>query len=82
MEEDHSEINKKQLFNALSMLKEDALQLIEMRFFERRSFKEIGDILELTENNAKVKTFRALEKLKQHFNNPDQQKKITNKKRI
>jgi RNA polymerase sigma-70 factor (ECF subfamily) len=64
------------------MLKEDALQLIEMRFFERRSFKEIGDILELTENNAKVKTFRALEKLKQHFNNPDQQKKITNKKRI
>jgi RNA polymerase sigma-70 factor (ECF subfamily) len=65
MEEDHSEINKKQLFNALSMLKEDALQLIEMRFFERRSFKEIGDILELTENNAKVKTFRALEKLKQ-----------------
>ena len=43
--------------------------LIEMRFFEKRSFREIGEILEITENNAKVKTFRALEKLKQIFNN-------------
>jgi len=35
-----------------------------MRFFEKRSFKEIGEILSITENNAKVKTFRVLEKLK------------------
>ena len=40
-----------------------------MRFFEKRNFKEIGEILEMTENNAKVKTFRALEKLKQLFAN-------------
>jgi RNA polymerase sigma-70 factor (ECF subfamily) len=39
-----------------------------MRFFERRSFKEIGEILNITENNAKVKCFRALEKLKKYFN--------------
>jgi RNA polymerase sigma-70 factor (ECF subfamily) len=39
-----------------------------MRFFEKRSFKEIGEIIGLTENNAKVKTFRALVKLKEHFN--------------
>ncbi|MBL0328746.1 MAG: sigma-70 family RNA polymerase sigma factor [Bacteroidetes bacterium] len=45
-------------------LPEDELQLIEMRFFEKRSFKEIGEILEITENNAKVKTYRILEKLK------------------
>ena len=43
------------------------MQLIELRFFEKRSFKEMGEILELTENNAKVKTFRALEKLKTLF---------------
>lgn len=45
-------------------LPEDELQLIEMRFFEKRSFKEIGEILEITENNAKVKTYRILERLK------------------
>lgn len=45
-------------------LNEDELQLIEMRFFESRSFKEIGEILEITENNAKVKTYRILDKLR------------------
>ena len=45
-------------------LEEAELQLIEMRFFEKRSFKEIGEILEITENNAKVKTYRVLDKLK------------------
>lgn len=45
-------------------LEDDELQLIEMRFFEKRSFKEIGEILEITENNAKVKTYRILDKLK------------------
>jgi len=67
MDEDQSEINKRILFNALAKLKEEPLQLIEMRFFERRSFREIGEILEITENNAKVKCFRALEKLKKYF---------------
>jgi RNA polymerase sigma-70 factor (ECF subfamily) len=58
---------KKHLLNTLSLLKEKDVQLIELRFFEKRSFKEMGEILELTENNAKVKTFRALEKLKTLF---------------
>jgi RNA polymerase sigma-70 factor, ECF subfamily len=69
MEEDSSELNKKRIFQCLSEMKENDMQLIEMRFFEKRSFREIGEILELTENNAKVKTFRALEKLKQLFIN-------------
>ena len=50
-------------------LEEDELQLIEMRFFEKRSFKEIAEILDITENNAKVKTYRILEKLKKSINN-------------
>ena len=66
--EDYSEENKAKLLKCLPMLKENQLQLIEMRFFEKRSFKEIGEIIGLTENNAKVKTFRALVKLKEHFN--------------
>ncbi len=67
LDENQTEINKKRLLHALGNLKEDALQLIEMRFFEQRSFKEIGEILEMTENNAKVKCFRAVEKLKKYF---------------
>jgi len=66
--DDQSEENRQKLLTSLSMLKENELQLIEMRFFEKRSFREIGDILDLTENNAKVKTFRALAKLKKKFN--------------
>lgn len=62
-----TEKNKKLLLNALKKLKEQDLQLIELRFFEQRSYREIGEILEIKENNAKVKAFRALEKLKKHF---------------
>ncbi|MBI1837023.1 MAG: sigma-70 family RNA polymerase sigma factor [Flavobacteriia bacterium] len=66
-EEDSSEENRSKLFKCLAKLKEDDMQLIEMRFFEKRTFKEIGEILDITENNAKVKSFRALERLKNIF---------------
>lgn len=57
--EDHSHLTA-----ALSKLDEDEMELIEMRFFEKRAFKEIGEILDITENNAKVRTYRILDKLK------------------
>jgi len=65
--DDEKDENRKKLFKSLKLMKEKDMQLIEMRFFEKRSFREIGEILEITENNAKVKTFRAIEKLKQLF---------------
>ena len=71
IDDDHSEEKKKILFDCLAKLKEKDMQLIEMRFFEKRSFREIGEILEITENNAKVKAFRAIEKLK-YLINPKQ----------
>jgi RNA polymerase sigma-70 factor (ECF subfamily) len=43
------------------------LQLIEFRFFENRSFREIGILLDITETYAKVKTYRALDKMKKLF---------------
>jgi len=52
---------------ALKHLSSDDLLLVEMRFFEDRSFKEISDIMKITENNAKVKVYRALDKLKQRI---------------
>jgi RNA polymerase sigma-70 factor (ECF subfamily) len=68
LNEDFSEEQRKTLLNSLKLLKDHQLQLIEMRFFEKRSFKEIGEIVVLTEYNAKVKTFRVLVKLKEIFN--------------
>ncbi len=52
------------LKESIAELEEDDLQLVEMRFFEKRSFKEIGEILHITENNSKVKVYRILDKLK------------------
>jgi RNA polymerase sigma-70 factor (ECF subfamily) len=45
-------------------LEKDDLTMVEMRFFEKRPFKEIAEILNITESNAKVKMFRIIEKLK------------------
>ena len=42
--------------------------LIELRFFEERSFAEVGEIIGVTKNNAKVKTYRAIDKLKIIYN--------------
>jgi RNA polymerase sigma-70 factor (ECF subfamily) len=55
------------LYVSLKKLNDTDLQLVEMRYFEKRSFREIGEIFEITENNAKVKCFRALEKLKRLY---------------
>jgi RNA polymerase sigma-70 factor, ECF subfamily len=52
------------MMNAVKKLDHEDIQLIELRFFEKRSFAEIGGIINITENNAKVKVYRILDKLK------------------
>jgi RNA polymerase sigma-70 factor (ECF subfamily) len=51
----------------LERLSEDELQVIQLRFMEERPFKEIAEILEISENYAKVKTYRVLDKMKTLF---------------
>lgn len=55
------------LVQALDSLKEEDLQIIELRFFEERPYKEVGEILGITENYAKVKTFRILNRIKKNL---------------
>ncbi len=62
-DEDKTQL-KAAMISALDYLKPKDLEIIELRFFEQRPFKEIADILGITESNAKVKTYRILEKLK------------------
>ena len=49
-------------------MSDERLSIIEMRFFEKLSFKEISEVMGITENNAKVKLYRTLDKLKKNFN--------------
>ena len=48
----------------LETLLPEEVQFLELRFFESRSFREIGFLIGISEVNAKVKTYRILKKLR------------------
>ncbi len=52
------------LIQAFEEMRPQDVELIEMRFFEERPFKEIADILGITESNAKMRTYRVLERMR------------------
>ena len=52
------------LIPCLNELKPKDLEIIELRFFEQRPFKEIANLLEITESSCKMRTYRVLERLK------------------
>jgi RNA polymerase sigma-70 factor (ECF subfamily) len=52
------------LKKALQTLKSKELEVIELRFFNNLSFKEVASVLNITENNAKVRCYRILDKLR------------------
>ncbi|MEM9895091.1 MAG: sigma-70 family RNA polymerase sigma factor [Bacteroidota bacterium] len=56
------------LEKALGKLKNQEVILIELRFFEKRSFREIASILEIKETNAKVRLHRIIKKMKKIIN--------------
>lgn len=57
-----------QLMAYLKELPTDMLEVLELRFFEDKDFKEIAFILDITESGAKMRTYRALDKLRKNFN--------------
>lgn len=65
------------LMQELSTLPTDDVAIIELRFFEEKSFREIAYILDLSESAAKMRTYRAIEKLKENLTlklrDPDEQ---------
>jgi RNA polymerase sigma-70 factor, ECF subfamily len=46
----------------------EMLEVLELRFFEDKDFKEIAFILDITESGAKMRTYRALDRLRKNFN--------------
>jgi RNA polymerase sigma-70 factor (ECF subfamily) len=61
------ELNIEVLKEVIEDLKPEELQIVELRFFEKRPFKEIAVIMDITENNAKVKIYRLLQKMRKKF---------------
>ncbi len=61
LEQDHF---REALIPCLNELKPRDLEIIELRFFEQRPFKEIANLLEITESSCKMRTYRVLERLK------------------
>jgi RNA polymerase sigma-70 factor (ECF subfamily) len=57
-----------QLISFMNELPTDMVQVLELRFFEDKDFKEIAFILDITESGAKMRTYRALDKLRKNFN--------------
>jgi RNA polymerase sigma-70 factor (ECF subfamily) len=57
-----------QLLRYFKELPTDMLQVLELRFFEDKDFKEIAFILDITESGAKMRTYRALDRLRKNFN--------------
>lgn len=56
------------LIECVNGLKQEQQDLIELRFFQAMSFKEIAEIYDITEANAKMRTYRILEKLGKMWN--------------
>lgn len=56
------------LISYLKELPTEMLEVLELRFFEDKDFKEIAFILDITESGAKMRTYRALDRLRKNFN--------------
>ena len=67
-DEEYNEEIVIRLMNYLKELPTDMLQVLELRFFEDKDFKEIAFILDITESGAKMRTYRALHRLRTYFN--------------
>jgi RNA polymerase sigma-70 factor (ECF subfamily) len=71
MEQANEDWDEELIQRMLSYLKElptEMLQVLELRFFEDKDFKEIAFILDITESGAKMRTYRAIDRLRKNFN--------------
>jgi RNA polymerase sigma-70 factor (ECF subfamily) len=59
--------NIKRMLLALDTLSSDEVQMVEFRYFEKMPFREVAGIYKITENNAKVRMYRILNKIKKRI---------------
>lgn len=54
---------------ALNSLPTEVIEIMELRFFEEKSFKEIAFILDISESSAKMRIYRTLKRLREQIEN-------------
>ena len=64
---DDGDVNKVILQRAIQELDDEEVAILELRYSENRTYKEIEQILTITANNARVKMNRILKKLQSQF---------------
>ncbi|MEJ8598697.1 sigma-70 family RNA polymerase sigma factor [Riemerella anatipestifer] len=64
-----SEEEDKEIVKAIETLEANYQEIINLRFFEEKSIKEISDILNISVSNAKVRIMRAKKVLKELLKN-------------
>ncbi len=62
--EQERELDIDYIIRQMQKMCETDVEVLELRFFESKSFAEIAFILEINEANAKMRTYRAIEKLR------------------
>lgn len=75
MEETNSDADVQRMVKAIQLLRQEEIEFIEMKYFERLPYREIAAIYQIQENNAKVKMHRLLKKLKKLMAQPEFQEK-------
>jgi len=55
------------LIRMINELEAEQADILELRFFQEMSFKEIADIYNISEANAKMRVYRLLEKIKMNW---------------
>jgi len=66
-EEAVSQADLDQLIRVINELEPEQADILELRFFQEMSFKEIADIYNISEANAKMRVYRLLEKIKMNW---------------
>ena len=69
--QENEDYDEEQVYRLIEYMKDlpiDMIEVLQLRFFEEKDFHEIAFILDMTESGAKMRTYRALDKLRKKFN--------------
>ena len=66
-DEEYTEETVLKLIEFMKDLSSEMLEVLQLRFFEEKEFKEIAFILDISESSAKMRTYRALDQLRIKF---------------
>ena len=65
--EGHDDLLVERLLGFMKELPSDMIEVLQLRFYEDKDFKEIAFILDASESAVKMRTYRALDKLRTNF---------------